>query len=182
MAHLQHWTENPDTRGSFDILWSCLSTLALCVWTAVHPNVQLRASWKRNLFLRVGMMTVAVVFPEMLISAAWRQRSTAKGLKGALQRLRTKQDDPVQAGREPHTRADVRQSVLSEKGSSSNKAAIWNDLQAFFTVMGGFAVRVRHENQTTGSIQDHDYLLTVNGLELLALAGHLPQTTSEEIE
>ena len=30
------WMPTPDVRGTTDLLWSCFSTIALCVWTAIH--------------------------------------------------------------------------------------------------------------------------------------------------
>lgn len=33
------WNGGPSTRGTMDILWSCLTTIFLCVWTVQHPHV-----------------------------------------------------------------------------------------------------------------------------------------------
>lgn len=80
MSSQQGWTEGPNSRGSFDILWSCLSTLGLCVWTAVHPNLQLKYDYNRAVISRIGMMCLAVVLPEVLLSSAWRQLTTSRWL------------------------------------------------------------------------------------------------------
>ena len=63
-----------------DIVWGAFVTLALCVWTAVHPNIQLRPGLLHDLRVRLLMMVVAVIFPEILISAAWHQRVLARKL------------------------------------------------------------------------------------------------------
>jgi len=33
------WQLSPNQRGTMDIVWSCLFTVFICVWTAVHLNV-----------------------------------------------------------------------------------------------------------------------------------------------
>jgi hypothetical protein len=33
------WQDSPNFRGTMDIIWSCLFTVFICVWTAVHLNV-----------------------------------------------------------------------------------------------------------------------------------------------
>jgi hypothetical protein len=81
MSDKQGWTGGAQTRGTFDILWTCVSTLALCVWTAVHPNILLVPSSKRSLLTRLGMMVVAIVFPEIIISSAWRQLRSSQWLR-----------------------------------------------------------------------------------------------------
>jgi len=37
--HTAKWHPEPTFRGTFSILSSCLITMALCVWTAVHLNI-----------------------------------------------------------------------------------------------------------------------------------------------
>ena len=33
------WHSEPNVRGTFSILVSCIVTLSLCVWTALHLNI-----------------------------------------------------------------------------------------------------------------------------------------------
>ena len=39
MEEFVTWQESPNGRGTMDIIWSCLFTVFICVWTAVHLNV-----------------------------------------------------------------------------------------------------------------------------------------------
>ena len=76
---MEGWKDTPENRGTMQILWLCLSTLGLCAWTAVHPNIVLSprsSSFKE----RLGMMALAIVFPEIILSSAWAQLWTAKNL------------------------------------------------------------------------------------------------------
>lgn len=87
MVDKQSWTGGPQSRGSFDILWTCLCTLALCVWGAVHPNIQVFPTYRRSLLTRAGMMGVAIVFPEIIISSAWRQLQSSQNLHNKINTL-----------------------------------------------------------------------------------------------
>lgn len=84
MSDKQGWTGGPQSRGTFDIFWTCISTLALCVWSAVHPNILLVPNSKRSLLTRLGMMMVAIVFPEIIISSAWRQLRSSQWLRNEI--------------------------------------------------------------------------------------------------
>ncbi|RDW87827.1 hypothetical protein BP5796_03521 [Coleophoma crateriformis] len=113
MSDKQGWSEGPQHRGSFDILWTCLSTLALCVWTAVHPNILQAPSFKRSLLSRLGMMVVAVVFPELIISAAWRQLRSAQWLHPRINALI---QDPL-ATSNSHGGSNIDQPVMAKNAA-----------------------------------------------------------------
>ena len=99
------WVSTNCGRGTSDILWSCLATIFLCVWTVLHRPVPCCSriesgilvpgepeSSTRNWFIRSGIVTglIGVIAPEfftlMAVSElfeAWRtqkrmQRSTNK--------------------------------------------------------------------------------------------------------
>lgn len=97
MAEKQGWTDGPNSRGSFDILWTCLSTLGLCVWSAVHPNILRVSSARRALLSRLGMMLVAIVFPEIIISSAWKQLRLSQSLRAKVNALSYNQSHKDQA-------------------------------------------------------------------------------------
>lgn len=80
MSQVQGWTSGPQTRGTLDILWTCLATLGLCVWTAIHPNIPVVHNAWSTLFERLGLMVLAIIFPEIIITSAWGQRRRAKNL------------------------------------------------------------------------------------------------------
>lgn len=66
-----HWKSNPDSRGTFDILTTCVITLLLCVWTAVHLNVPPPENYWKSIFRRVGWLMLALLAPEMVAYTAW---------------------------------------------------------------------------------------------------------------
>ena len=76
------WMPSPNTRGTTDILWSCLSTIFLCVWTALHLPVpyyrrEIKFSDNRRLWLRKKIVAskivpalFSVLVPEFLVFQA----------------------------------------------------------------------------------------------------------------
>lgn len=68
---IMHWKPSPNTRGTFDILSTCVITMLLCVWTAVHLNIPPPGSvWKPRL-RKFGWLILALLAPEMVAYTAW---------------------------------------------------------------------------------------------------------------
>lgn len=124
MSNRLQWTNPPDHRGSLDILWTCLSTLGLCVWTAVHPNVQLDGCWRKSNLERIGMMVVAIVLPEVIICSAWEQLHTAKRIRKGISTFRYQRDlfNPEKPSlREASDREKATQKALDRNKSLQNE-------------------------------------------------------------
>ncbi len=66
-----HWKPSPASRGTFDILSTCVITMLLCVWTAVHLNVPAPGSFWRPKLRKVGWLVLALLAPEMIAYTAW---------------------------------------------------------------------------------------------------------------
>ncbi|KZV96319.1 hypothetical protein EXIGLDRAFT_765422 [Exidia glandulosa HHB12029] len=65
------WVNNPGTRGTLNILWLCVSTLGLCVWNAVHPDVPHPGTPKwRVVGKRIWWLFVGLFMPELLVLTA----------------------------------------------------------------------------------------------------------------
>lgn len=87
------WISTDCGRGTSDILWNCLATIFLCVWTTVHLPVPLYLG-QRPLSLRqklvrsgIGPTLISVVAPEFLAITAvvelwesWQGRKMMKRL------------------------------------------------------------------------------------------------------
>lgn len=97
------WHSTDCGRGTSDILWSCLSTILLCVWTVIHLPVPCCSRFedgklvsgepsrsRRNWIIRSGIVpaVISVIAPEFLtytaifeLAEAWylRRKSTIVG-------------------------------------------------------------------------------------------------------
>ncbi|KAG1848938.1 hypothetical protein DFJ58DRAFT_662705 [Suillus subalutaceus] len=68
-----------NTRALWNIIWNCAATLFACTWTAIHPNIPGMDEGKMTvLFRRLGIMTMALVAPELMITWATIQFLTAR--------------------------------------------------------------------------------------------------------
>ena len=73
------WQGQPNQRGTIDIIWSCTSTLFICVWVMLHLNVpaQGEAMWRRY-FRKTKWLLLALLAPELLMLFASGQWASAK--------------------------------------------------------------------------------------------------------
>ncbi len=69
-----HWKSSRNTRGTFDILSTCVITLLLCVWTAVHTSVPVPGTFWEPKLRKVGWLMLALLAPELVAFAAWYVR------------------------------------------------------------------------------------------------------------
>ena len=73
------WVPQPNQRGTVDIIWSCLTTLAFCVWTILHLNVPASTDTDLKVFVRRSRwMMFAILAPELVMLFACGQWTSAK--------------------------------------------------------------------------------------------------------
>ena len=70
-TNLVLWQSSPNTRGTSDILTTCIITLLLCVWTAVHLNISPPESYWEPKIRKTGWLILALLAPEMIAYTAW---------------------------------------------------------------------------------------------------------------
>ncbi|KAF2107619.1 hypothetical protein BDV96DRAFT_653694 [Lophiotrema nucula] len=155
------WTSAPNFRGTWDILVSCVLTLAICVWSALHLNVPTADSTlaQRNL-RRTRWILLGIFAPEWVVSTAFAQYLTAKWL-----------------------RREISEDNRHRKGQGSNTSfddadpQDWSITTCYFATMGGFTV------QTGDGLFDRSprLSLTPEGIRLLSFLGRLPQVKERHI-
>jgi hypothetical protein len=82
--------ESIPTRTIWNIIWSCLSTIFICTWGSLHPNIsstpdepgmgrldKLRKSLVELLTYKVPLFLWALLVPEYILAWAIRQYITA---------------------------------------------------------------------------------------------------------
>ena len=115
----------PKGRGTVGILWSCLTTFGLSVWTAMHPNITPNAPMSDRIRHKLFWAITAALFPELVLLRACSQWLEAK----ALQKYWCNEFGNVKPGSD--------EDLIGVEG-------------AYFVLMGGFiAPRVGSENYTT---------------------------------
>lgn len=76
------WYSTPNFRGTWDLIVSCVLTLVICVWSALHLNVPVESSRLRERNARrLRWVLLGIFAPEVVVSTAFAQFLTARWLK-----------------------------------------------------------------------------------------------------
>ena len=66
--YLRHgWAPEPSGRGTWAILWSCLATIFICTWSALHLDVPNGHGRWYLFFRKLGWMLIAATAPEIVL-------------------------------------------------------------------------------------------------------------------
>ncbi|KAM7206092.1 hypothetical protein V8F20_002874, partial [Naviculisporaceae sp. PSN 640] len=131
---------------------TCLITLGLCVWTAVHLNIPGRYEKRIDTFRKIGWTILGFLTPEVVAFTAYRQYKEAVTLSNKLQQIFPSQD--------------------IENGTGVTRP--WTLTHSFFVVMGGVEVALEEQSvnifprrSLRGEHRD-SLILTTAGFRLLA--------------
>lgn len=85
------WVREPEFRGTFSILQTCILTLTACVYTALHLNVpnKHQSSWVRIVARKALWVLLALVSPEFIVTQALHQLIVARKFRERLLSLHT---------------------------------------------------------------------------------------------
>ncbi|KAI0146293.1 hypothetical protein GGR57DRAFT_479441 [Xylariaceae sp. FL1272] len=73
------WVDSPNTRGTIDIIWPCLTALALVLWTMLHLNVPATSDTEKTVALRkLRWLLVGLLAPELILMFAFAQLTSAQ--------------------------------------------------------------------------------------------------------
>lgn len=67
------FVQEPRGRGTISLIWSCLATFGLCIWTAIHPNVIPDSTVWSRLFYKLYWALCAALLPEFILMCAFGQ-------------------------------------------------------------------------------------------------------------
>lgn len=86
------WVSGCDTRSSSDIIYFCVGTIVICVWSAFHDDIPRTRPQNRRTILTIQDSIVRIVefllFPEILPSAALEQLREAYIISKKMKTLR----------------------------------------------------------------------------------------------
>ena len=78
------WHPEATQRGTFGILSSCLITMSLCIWTAVHLNLPEHKKESQQVYRKALWLALGLFAPEVVVWSAWRQRKDMKSLSAEM--------------------------------------------------------------------------------------------------
>ena len=159
---------DPNGRGTASLVISCLLTLILCVWSALHLNVPRQdETMLQCFFIKLRWIITGVYAPELVVFTAWRQWCSAKILRDLIEDLQQRQTKGSD----------------SELPNNNNK---WSMAHSFFACTGGFAFDTEND-ETLASTPflppdcPRRLTITASGMAFLAKCGHVPRVSKAEI-
>jgi hypothetical protein len=150
------WHPEPTIRGTSSILSSCLITMALCTWTALHLNVPQHKNESRQVYRKMLWLALGLFAPEVVVWNAWKQRSKTKVLSRGMRSLgfMAEETNMCQSVRGWVRRQSIEIQVflllkcedLPELAGPHEKQKLsydrihpWTDVHSWYATMGGLA-------------------------------------------
>ncbi|KAK1998138.1 hypothetical protein LX36DRAFT_656898 [Colletotrichum falcatum] len=163
------WVSEPNGRGTFGLVCSCVLTLTICVWTALHLNVPaVRSTLKSRALERTKWVLYGVFAPELVVATAAAQYIVARWLKREIEKdVAHRQNAGAAADR------------AEQRGEPRLSGHTWDMTQCFYAVMGGFAVDLPSADD--GDDAPRRVTVTPEGIRLLSFLGKLPGIQGSQI-
>ncbi|KAL8896273.1 MAG: hypothetical protein Q9207_007786 [Kuettlingeria erythrocarpa] len=147
------WVPEPNGRGTWSLLSTCIITTSLCVWSAVHLNVPEHGRTQSQYWRKAKWLLLGIFAPEWVAFIAWQQRQEAIKLcctvrkvygqeqrPGLLRRLRQYLHDSTSG-------APNRDNIPTSPKIAVPHRSEWELVHGFYVLMGGFTFA--HAGQST---------------------------------
>ena len=140
-----NWQDGPNTRGTWDIISSCVITLCLCLWTALHLNIPEHHGTISQRWRKLGWLFIGLLAPEMVVFTALEQRRAALALTRKMQahfgeQQASKRSKPLSWFRPKKDILSSSEAAPSERESNIlDRRHRWTNVHSFYALMGGFA-------------------------------------------
>lgn len=180
---LSGWLDDPNGRGTFTIASSCVLTLSLCVYTAIHLNVRpYRKTELQSWIETTKWVLFGILAPELVVFVAWRQYASAMALDRIVRGLQ----ENDQSSRKS---LDQSPNVLKENSDTLSLSEYrlhnpWTRTHSFYANMGGFVFDLVEDfpaERDTFTAKHSRLTVTPRGMALLARCGFLPKISKEDI-
>lgn len=115
------FTSSPNRRGTLEIVWTCLFTVFICIWSVVHPNIPKPGSpWWHRFLDRFIQLVLAAMAPELILAIAVREWLDARMVASGLRQFESEREINAQSN-----------PVIGDRSI----------VTGFYVVMGGLQVR-----------------------------------------
>ncbi|KAJ7073039.1 hypothetical protein C8F01DRAFT_1362255 [Mycena amicta] len=192
------WIDGPTTRGTYELVSSCVFTLGLCVWTAIHLNIPEAGSGARHSIIKfmrkIVWLTTGLMAPEVVTFIAWNQYSSAHRLVNELSSSTWKKKKASSDWNTSPKLVGLDVQYGSQPVPEDTDAvepppfgADWKLIHGFYVVMGGYVVDFGESAADDNRfLPDEIEQLTLTPEGLLFLAQRapefLPRISEEDIQ
>ncbi|KAK0105190.1 hypothetical protein ONS95_004414 [Cadophora gregata] len=181
------WVADPNGRGTSGLVISCLLTLGLCVWSAMHLNIPVKHEGQREFWLRrVKWSTCGVPIPELVVLLAWRQWTSAGRLTKEVNKIfnNGKSTLPL-SNSNPRSLPSTADISCNDFANITRRKHMWTNIHSFYAGSGGFVFELDESKNGCGLepfVSGPQRLtLTAHGVLLLARSGLVPDVDKREI-
>jgi len=137
------WVAEPRGRGTIGLVLPCVITLALCVWTAIHLNVNSRPTRGRIFAFKLVWVLMGIFTPELVLWCSLSQYLEACAVRKEILEIRSQGN----ADKLPPTMwQKFLAFVTRRKATQASTVEDFNMKLAFFVIMGGYALDFAPEN------------------------------------
>ncbi|PSN66377.1 hypothetical protein BS50DRAFT_526400 [Corynespora cassiicola Philippines] len=171
-------------RDTLSLLVSCLVTLGLCVYSAVHLNVPSKnESYSRMVWKELKWCLVGLFGPELVLYAAWRQWASAKQLCDEVEK-KNDSIDKININVSSQGFNKLGPTSATHDQISRSTSYEWSLSHSFYATMGGFAIELDEKESSYTCLfgEAKRLTLTAKGVALLAHCGHLPNISADDIK
>ncbi|TGO58084.1 hypothetical protein BOTNAR_0188g00170 [Botryotinia narcissicola] len=164
------WVSEPDGRGTWSLLYSCVGTLVACVYTAIHLNIpptceKAYFGWVR----KAKWVMIALLAPEIVAYTAFEQYYLCRKF---LKKLVSQEEEKV-----GYPSIYEKYSTDTTQTSNATAKPNFDMVYAHYTMMGGFAADVSHLHNVLKTVT-----FTTDGILFLSSVGLAPHVDKQEIE
>ncbi|KAK1976755.1 hypothetical protein LZ30DRAFT_733762 [Colletotrichum cereale] len=164
------WASEPNGRGTFGLICSCVLTLTICVWTALHLNVPaVRSTLRSRALERTKWVLYGIFAPELVVATAAAQYIVARWLKREIEK------DVAHR----HSGGAVMDGTEGRDDQRFSRHT-WDMTQCFYAVMGGFVVDLPSADNQDDAVRR--VTVTPEGIRLLSFVGKLPDIHESQIQ
>ena len=126
------WIDQPNGRGTIDILQSCALTTFLCAWSVLFLNIAAERETRWDFFKnKIRWMAFVMFFPEVLTAIAAEQWRSARQSVEDFAQLRKEWELALHSSKSPENFSRIRSNL------SRIKSFPWTMRHAFYADMGG---------------------------------------------
>ena len=88
----ESWMPEPNHRGTWGFLYSCLFTIVLCVWSTLHLNIPgPKDSQKRQWLRKIKWVFIGIFATELVVYCAMQQYYIARRVRNRLRKIAREQ-------------------------------------------------------------------------------------------
>lgn len=138
---LEGWHFENTTRSSWDILWTCLTTIFVCTWVSLHLSLFVYLSKPARTWLKLAGWLQTLICPEFFVIYAATDFYSARDIAARCNKaFRVNLKEVESEG----TGTSLRNSLASEEKSLGREDfREWTTTQGFCITMNGFELRTQ---------------------------------------